>query len=72
MICPYCSSKTICVDSRQRGEIRWRRYSCRVCREQFETNEIVTRFDYAKINEEDRPKWRIVPKSWDEGDKDDW
>lgn len=31
MICPKCGAPLKCVDSRQKGGYRWRRYRCTVC-----------------------------------------
>ena len=42
MICPKCSSSdSSCRDTRQRGDVRWRRYQCRNCRTYYETIERV-------------------------------
>ena len=42
MRCPKCKSdNSICKDSRQRGDHRWRRYFCRSCKTIYETTERV-------------------------------
>ena len=42
MICPHCGSKkSRCLDSRQIGNIRQRRYECRSCGERFNTTESI-------------------------------
>lgn len=41
MICPECNNQsTRCVDSRQRGPTRWRRYHCQ-CGYRFSTDEAI-------------------------------
>lgn len=40
MICPYCGAdQSACIDSRQMGEVRGRRYSCLACGERYYTRE---------------------------------
>lgn len=40
MICPYCASdQSACVDSRQLGMVRDRRYKCLSCGERYNTRE---------------------------------
>lgn len=40
MICPYCGQEqSICIDSRQHGEVRDRRYECLSCGQRYGTKE---------------------------------
>lgn len=40
MICPYCGQEqSICIDSRQHGEVRDRRYECLSCGQRYGTRE---------------------------------
>ncbi len=40
MICPQCNKTPRCIDSRQRGPTRWRRYACE-CGYRFSTDEAI-------------------------------
>lgn len=39
MKCPKCKTRSDCVDSRYRGETRWRKYDCPQCQHRFFTEE---------------------------------
>ena len=42
MICPRCKAdQSTCVDSHQRGQLRYRRYRCNACRTTYHTIEDV-------------------------------
>lgn len=63
MICPYClSKKTTCIDSRQNGELRRRKYSCNQCSSRFATQEVITEYDYTKVKYEDRPRYIVAER----------
>ena len=63
MLCPYCKgTKTGCLESRQDGEVRRRRYQCKKCGFRFGTSEVVTSYDYTKVSRENWPQWYIAHK----------
>ena len=55
MICPYCNEdQSRCIDSRQSGVVRIRRYDCNACGERYYTREktVTKNFRISSIEKE--------------------
>ena len=55
MICPYCGAdQSSCIDSRQRGLVRIRRYDCAACGERYYTREktVTKNFRVSQVEKE--------------------
>lgn len=48
MVCPKCKNPMYCIDSREKDNVRYRRYKCKWCNNRLSTIEVVGDEEYIR------------------------